>query len=176
MRLYGLFKSAMAVVLLAAFVVPIAAQQPPSVDATQYRGIYAYSFGLKDAAGEVVGDTVWHISAEADFDSSLTFDAIPWDKIYIQAKFVGGGSSFSDADTVYAAGRDSSNVEIYVMGSINKSDWILVDSVSVTDTVWTFGVITWTKWPWCKFVVHGRAKIEDRGAVGQIRAGADGVK
>lgn len=180
MRLYGLFKFAMAMMLLAAFVVPIAAQQPPSVDATQYRGIYAYSFGLKDADGEVVGDTVWHISATADYDSSLTFDAITWDQIYLQAKFRGGSSELGDGDTAAAADADSNDVVIYALGSLTGGTgvgaWTLVDSLSVTDTAWTFGVITWTKWPWCKFVVVGRADMANEGSVGQIRAGAYGVK
>ncbi len=164
------------VVLLALFAVWAIAQQPPSVDATRYTGIYTSSFGLQDAAGETVGDTVWHLSATADFDSSLTFDAQTWDRIWLQALFF-GGDSFAGADTTPAASRDSNNVTIYVMGSLTGNDWLLIDSVEVTDTVWTYKTLAWTaKWPWAKFAVHGGAEVDSAGAVGQIRAGAYGVK
>lgn len=154
--------------------------QGPTVDATRYRGIDAKSFGLKDAFGEVADDSVWGISALADFDSSVTFDALTWDNIFIQVRFIGGGETFAATDTVTAAGRDSNNVRIYHMGSIDGLTWTRVDSTSITDTLVNYDVVAWPGWPWYKAVIRGLAKIRglagSPGAVGRVRFCGKGAK
>lgn len=149
------------------------AQQGPGVQ-QGYSAIYN-CFGLKDAAagGAAVEDTVWHLSSVTDYDSSVTFDAIAWDRLFVQAKFIGGAGL---TGTTVAASRDSSNVRIYIAGSINGTNWKLLDSLSVTDTLWNFKNYTWVKYPWCKFIVAGLAKIDSAGAAGQIRTCYDGDK
>ena len=148
------------------------AQQGPGVR-QGFDGIYYNCFGLKDAAGEIVGDTVWHLSSVTDYDSSITFNAITWDRLYVQAKFIGGADL---TGTTVAASRDSSNVRVYAAGSINGTNWKLLDSLSVIDTLVNFKNYTWIKYPWIKIIVAGLAKIDSAGAAGQVRMCYDGDK
>lgn len=147
-------------------------QQGPGV--TQGRGGFYYNCtGIKDANGEAVDDTVWHISALADFDSSARFESITWDKVLVQTKWIGGATL---AGTDEAASRDSNNVRFYFLQSINGTNYTLVDSLSIGDTNWNYKSVTANRMPYFKFTVRGLAKIDSAGAAGQFRMCYDGTK
>jgi len=171
-------------VLCAAFGLAMA-QQGPGVQ-QGLDGIYFNCFGLKD--GDTTGsyatasplDTIWTIPITADFDTSTVFNSITWDHVSLETYFIGGGGKtdvgWTGSDTTYADGRDSNNVRIYLMQSIDKSHWTRVDSTSVTDTVIVFDVLTCQQYPWATFVVRGLAKVGVRGANGWIRVCYEGTK
>jgi len=171
-------------VLSAAFGLAMA-QQGPGVQ-QGLDGIYFNCFGLKD--GDTTGsyataaplDTIWTIPITADFDSSTVFNSITWDHVSLEAYFVGGGGSgdvgWAGSDTTTADGRDSNNVRIYLMQSIDRLSWVRVDSVSVTDTIAVFGAMTCKQYPYAAIVVRGLAKLGVRGANGWIRICYEGAK
>lgn len=179
MKRFALFLAILAVPVCAfAQSIPYGGQGP-SVDATGYGGIDAGSFGVKDAVNGAADDTLWGISATADFDSSAAFTAVTWDNIFVQAYFIGGGQTFDDTDTVTAAGRDSNNVRIYHMGSVDGISWTLVDSTSVTDTVVTFDAVSWPGWPWYMAIIRGLDAVriaQVPGAAGWLRIAHKGAK
>lgn len=108
------------------------------------------------------GDTTYREATPAIADTSVVYDSRYWETLTFQSKFT--------PRVADASAGDSAGVKIYLEQSNDGENFVVVDSVSSTDTSWTYKNMAVQHWAFSRVRVIHQATMDSAGAWGQIIA------